>query len=526
MQNPQTNDSERLADNINESDPDKAKLTQNAQLVDQKLQYQEKIMEDMFLSVKNTEEDLSAYYTHLLNTLKLSDRQVNEAMAKANREGLSGSFVSALIKGAAVVTTAAIGLLVASSISNAALPDATKEELPSPTETILDDEEIEKITKEPEPDAEVSEHDKINDGDILVEADEIIFEADQIDFPEQEGQGPEESSGQPLDYKKKKIWDRKGEGSGETEGSFEQRSGESSSSGGSGTGSGGYVERMPSGSPAPERRDASPEVRRKSPPPQQPQSDIPTNKETQPEFRKDGTKIPRMNAEQARAFMESRNPRGSRLGAVDNRILHSTAEGIRLFEAKYGDKYRVEMFGPGGGKRSSGGTYHERGGALDIVIIDRETGKQLTNFPSYTHMQGTVGETAPIYQKLANEVRTAHEAHYPGLGLRWGGYGRWGKYSLDLMHFDLGSERGHGGGEFETGFTQKFLDTYRIRENVPLPNPQEAARQAYQPPEPQQQPAKKAAEPPAIVAPNRKSVEVPAIVAAPTDSSSVPAIVD
>lgn len=525
--NPSIKDSERLADNIDESDAKQAKVVENAQLVDQKLRYQEKIMEDMFLSVNNTEEDLSAYYTHLLNTMKLSDRQVTEALNKAKREQLTGQFISGLLKGAVAVGTAALGMFVASSIANAALPDASKEELPPPTDIILDDGEIEKITKEP--DAEPEEGDVISDGDILVEADQIIFEAEDIEFPEQEEQGSVKVTGQPSDYKEEKKWHKRGSGSSTEEGSGGFSGGESS-------GSGGQPQRMPSGSPAPQ--DASPAAKTPartegklpsgSPAPQQSQSGTPT-KEPQPEARKDGTKVPRMSAEQARAFMNSRNPRGSKIAGVDNRLIHSMAEGIRLFEKKYGDRYRVEMFGPSGGTRSGhGGSHHHRGGALDIVIVDKQTGKQLTNYPHYSHMQGSVGETAPIYQKLANEVKTAHEAHYPGQNLRWGGYGKWGEHSLDLMHFDFGRKTGkgggHGGGEFESGFTRDFMRRYGIRENVPLPNPEQAAKQAYQ--EPQQQPTKKAEEPPAIVGSNRKSAEVPAIVDTPTDSRSVPAIVD
>ena len=51
---------------------------------------------------------------------------------------------------------------------------------------------------------------------------------------------------------------------------------------------------------------------------------------------------------------------------------------------------------------------------MDIVIIDRTTGRMLTNHPGQAHQnQGTVGENGPVYQSYYNEVVRAGSELYP-----------------------------------------------------------------------------------------------------------------
>lgn len=173
------------------------------------------------------------------------------------------------------------------------------------------------------------------------------------------------------------------------------------------------------------------------------------------------------------AFMNSRNRVGANLSQVDPALLHSNAEAIRVFEEKHGGRYMVDLLGSGGGKRGAGGSFHSSGQAMDLVITDMQTGRRLSNFPGYdrTHgMQGTVGENAHLYQDLFNGSKIAASKFYPekATQMRWGGYGAWGDNEFDTMHNDWGMRKGMGGGTWEGGFSQQFMNKYRIKENNPL----------------------------------------------------------
>jgi hypothetical protein len=169
---------------------------------------------------------------------------------------------------------------------------------------------------------------------------------------------------------------------------------------------------------------------------------------------------------------------------VDDRLLASTADGIRDFE-KNNPNYRVETYGPSGGLRHSGSTSNHgaqgrgmaaltggRGAALDVVIIDKKTGKMLTNHPGKNHQnQGTVGENAPIYQELFNRTVTAGEKKYSGFSkdARFGGYFAGGSNAMDLMHIDTrGRVAPQGGGTVSGGFNEAQMRRWGIDENVGL----------------------------------------------------------
>lgn len=192
--------------------------------------------------------------------------------------------------------------------------------------------------------------------------------------------------------------------------------------------------------------------------------------------------------EDVRQFWNERNERaGARLydskgeALVDERLLSAGADGIRAFE-KANPGYRVETYGPSGGLRHSGSTANhgrqkglaaltgERGGAMDIVIIDKKTGRMLTNHPGAKHRnQGTVGENAPKYQELFNNVVRAGERRSPGFrkDARSGAYFSGGDNAMDLMHWDVrGQVAPQGGGSVDNGFTRKQMKRFGIRENV------------------------------------------------------------
>jgi hypothetical protein len=188
--------------------------------------------------------------------------------------------------------------------------------------------------------------------------------------------------------------------------------------------------------------------------------------------------------EEVRAFWKSRNPRGAILyhrdgrPAVDPELLEASAEGVRAWEVK-NPNYRVEMYGPGGGLRASGGKTHNhtpqprtgRGAAMDFVIIDRATGQMLTNHPGKNHQhQGKVGQNAPLYQSYYNAVVRAGARQFRRFTekARFGGYFAGGLNAMDIMHIDMrGLEVPTAGGDLWRGFTSLQMRKWRISENRP-----------------------------------------------------------
>jgi hypothetical protein len=188
-------------------------------------------------------------------------------------------------------------------------------------------------------------------------------------------------------------------------------------------------------------------------------------------------------ADQVRAFWAARNPRGARLydqhgnALVDPRLLHASAAGTTRLESLF-PNYRIEIYGPNGGLRTSGSVAnHGRqagtgfGAAIDFVIIDRSTGNMLTNHPGQQHQhQGTVGENAPWYQSYYNEVVRAGSQLYQDFAemARFGGYFA-SSNPMDTMHIDLrGQVAPMGGGSLMGGFTAEQMRRWHIPENRPF----------------------------------------------------------
>lgn len=89
---------------------------------------------------------------------------------------------------------------------------------------------------------------------------------------------------------------------------------------------------------------------------------------------------------------------------------------------------------------------HGHGGAIDVELVDRKTGRRVPNYQN--------AEAFKIYQDYANRVYQHAQQTNPDLAkkLAWGGYfsGPKGKYgALDLMHFDTGGMQ--AGGDWNAG---------------------------------------------------------------------------
>lgn len=190
-----------------------------------------------------------------------------------------------------------------------------------------------------------------------------------------------------------------------------------------------------------------------------------------------------LNDDEVRRFWTKRNPRGARLYAgdgsalVDPQLLNASAAGILAWEAQNTDHF-VEIYGPGGGFRTSGSTVNHgaqpgtgRGAALDFVLIDRSTKRMLTNHPGRNHQrQGTVGQNAPLYQTLFNEVVRAGSKRYRDFisKARFGGYFATGSNALDTMHIDMrGQKAVTSGGSTTGGFKPALMARFKIPSNHP-----------------------------------------------------------
>lgn len=187
--------------------------------------------------------------------------------------------------------------------------------------------------------------------------------------------------------------------------------------------------------------------------------------------------------DEVRIFWTARNPRGAKLynsagrPLVDPRLLHSSALGAVRLEG-LSPNHRIELYGPGGGFRTSGSTANHGaqpstglGSALDFVIIDQTTGRMLTNHPGARHQnQGTVGENAPFYQLFYNQVVHAGSQIYPRFAemARFGGYFKSGANAMDTMHIDMrGLEVPTAGGDLRDGFTREQMRRWNIPANHP-----------------------------------------------------------
>ncbi len=111
------------------------------------------------------------------------------------------------------------------------------------------------------------------------------------------------------------------------------------------------------------------------------------------------------------------------LGKVDPRL-------VAIIDAAAArSPYDVQIFS---GKRAglSAKSRHNSGNAVDIVLIDPNTGERIPNLRS--------AEAFPIYEQFAKTFREEQQSLYPELSddVRWGGGFRQG-VAFDLMHFDI-----------------------------------------------------------------------------------------
>lgn len=202
------------------------------------------------------------------------------------------------------------------------------------------------------------------------------------------------------------------------------------------------------------------------------------------------TKIKPVSAESLQSFYADRSPRTDldRVMNVDPDLLKSYAEAIQQYEAS-NPNYRVELFGPGAASRSSGSTANHGvkadgySKALDFVIIDKNTGQQITNLQE----QGYEGQTggselaSKEYTRLHALARLAQEYYAPHEpDLRQGGGFRQG-VPADWMHGDI-----TGGGmaaySWQSGYSPDYINRYNIKENLVLgdeENIQKLAREIY-----------------------------------------------
>jgi muramidase (phage lysozyme) len=133
---------------------------------------------------------------------------------------------------------------------------------------------------------------------------------------------------------------------------------------------------------------------------------------------------------------------------------------INRVGANYGP-YEVKI--TSGLRTGKGESFHGKGQALDVALIDRATGKKLPNYQN--------AQSVAAYQQFANAVYADAQKNDPALAsrLRWGGYfgndagtGKPKYGSFDLMHFDEGGHVGMRGGSWKEGFTPEMQKYWKI----------------------------------------------------------------
>lgn len=112
--------------------------------------------------------------------------------------------------------------------------------------------------------------------------------------------------------------------------------------------------------------------------------------------------------------------------------------------------YNVILFS--GERNGNSSSQHSGGHAIDLVLVDPQTGREIPNL-------GAGGEAYTAYQTFANGMRQAQQQIAPELTntFRWGGYfGPSGlnPTGLDLMHFDLGPTANMALGTWEGGLNE------------------------------------------------------------------------
>ena len=133
---------------------------------------------------------------------------------------------------------------------------------------------------------------------------------------------------------------------------------------------------------------------------------------------------------------------------------------INRVGANYGP-YEVKI--TSGLRTGKGESFHGKGQALDVALIDRKTGEKLPNYQN--------AKNVAEYQNLAHAIYADAQKNDPALAsrLRWGGYfgndagsGKPKYGSFDLMHFDEGGHVGMRGGSWKEGFSPEMQKYWKI----------------------------------------------------------------
>lgn len=115
----------------------------------------------------------------------------------------------------------------------------------------------------------------------------------------------------------------------------------------------------------------------------------------------------------------------------------------------------------GAEQRSTRGSNHNSGWAVDVTLIDPKTGQKLPDYQD--------GTAFAAYEQYAQAARVYQQETYPELDgvFRWGGYfgsksGLGGYGAADLMHLDItpGMNGAMSQGSWEGGANQALLDAY------------------------------------------------------------------
>lgn len=164
-----------------------------------------------------------------------------------------------------------------------------------------------------------------------------------------------------------------------------------------------------------------------------------------------------------------------KLSRVDPRLTKMYESATKQFEM-LNPNLKVEVFGPSSAARYSGSTANhgvKRDGfskALDFVIIDKKSGKQITNL-GHSGYQGQIGGSqvaSKYYTQLHGLARLAQEQYFPNSPeLRQGGGFGSGSTAGDWMHGDI-TGGPMAGFNWKTGYTEQHKRRYGITENLAL----------------------------------------------------------
>ncbi len=207
-------------------------------------------------------------------------------------------------------------------------------------------------------------------------------------------------------------------------------------------------------------------------------SEFPASKDGETRVSIEGEKLRPVGTDydSLKEFWSQRNPRTdiNRVMEVDPDLLKAYAEAVQQYEAA-NPGLKVELFGPSAASRDSGSTSNHGvkadgySKALDFAIIDRASGKQITNLgkEGYSGQVGGSEVAAREYTRLHSLARIAQEHYAPHeSNLRQGG-GFVQGVTADWMHGDIQSEN-MAAYSWEKGYDPNFRRQYNIQENLVL----------------------------------------------------------